>query len=291
MAKKDKQKEPDFGEKIKAFFLFLFSKTLWVNLLLMAVTAVVIVILLHQGLKLYTRHGQQIPLPDYVGENIESATEDAERRSFRMFVSDSIFIVGRQGGIIIDQVPKAHELVKENRKIYVTVTKNQPDMVTLDELPPLYGRSFERTARVLQMAHSIESNIAGRTFDPGPEGHIMGVIYQGDTIIDRGEVLRDMKVPVGGRIDFIISEQRGGQVEIPDLVCRTFDEAEFIIRSYRLRIGNTRLQGEIEDLQRAFIVEQDPPFDETVKVQMGSSVNLVLSAEKPQFCDPEFSEF
>lgn len=291
MAKKDKQEEPGFGEKVKAFVLFLFSKALWVNLLLMAVTGVLIVILLHQGLKLYTRHGQQIPLPDYVGEHIEPASEDAERRSFRIFVSDSIFIVGRQGGIIIDQVPQAHELVKENRKIYVTVTKSQPDMVTLDELPPMYGRSFERTARVLQMAHSIEAKIAGRTFDPGPEGHIMGVIYQGDTIIDRGEVLRDLKVPVGGRIDFIISEQRGGQVEIPDLVCRTFDEAEFIVRSYRLRIGSTRLQGTIDDLQRAFIVEQDPPFDEDGKVQMGSSINLTLSAEKPEFCDPEYSEF
>ncbi|TVR88914.1 MAG: PASTA domain-containing protein [Saprospirales bacterium] len=291
MAKKRTGKDLTTGDKLKALALFLVSKTLWKNLLLMAIAGLVIVFLTHQSLKWYTRHGQQIPLPDYTGESINSAMEDADNRSFRMVVSDSIYIVGRRGGIILDQIPQPHELVKKDRKIYVTVTKSQPDMVTLDELPPMYGRSFERTARVLQAAHNIDARIMGKTYDPGPEGHIMLMIFEGDTIIDRGDVLKSVEIPVGATVGFIVSEQRGGMVEIPNVVCRSLDEAEFIISSHRLRVGSTRLQGEVEDLQRAFVVEQDPPYKPDEKIRMGRSINLILSREQPDFCDPEPEEF
>jgi UDP-N-acetylmuramate--alanine ligase len=291
MTKKNQESNLSAGEKLQALVLFLVSKTLWKNLLLMAVVAVLLVFMLQQALKWYTRHGQQIPLPEYVGESIETATEDAEKRSFRIVVSDSIYIVGRRGGIILDQIPQAHELVKKDRKIYVTITKSQPDMVALDDLPPMYGRSFERTARVLQVAHNIESRIRGQTYDPGPEGHIMGVIFDGDTIIDRGTILKKVEIPVGSTMEFIVSEQRGGMVEIPDLVCRSLDEAEFIISSHKLRVGSTSLRGNVEDLQRAFVVEQDPPFDSGEKIRMGNAINLVLSSEKPELCDPAPEEF
>lgn len=261
------------------------SKQLWKNLLIIFFVAVFLIFLVDRTLKMYTRHGQKIPLPDYVGESVNSAMEDAARRTFEINVADSVYIVGRRGGIILDQIPEANQLVKEDRKIYVTITKFNPDMIRLEDLPPFYGRNYERTTRVLEMAHSINSRIIERTFDPGPEGHIMGVLFQGDTIVYRDMIKENIQIPVGGSLDFIVSQQRGGRVEIPNLVCTTFDEAEFIIASYKLRIGNTRMQGEVINLERAFVIGQDPAYDPNEQIEMGTSVNLILSAEKPVDCD------
>ncbi len=270
---------------MRKFFYFLISKYFWKHILLMLVAFVVLVFVLNWALKTYTKHGQKIPLPDYVGETLESAMEDAERRSFQIIPSDSVFIVGRRGGVILDQVPDAQQLVKEDRKIYVTITKFLPDLVRLEDMPPFYGRNYERTARVLEMAHSIDSEIVGRVYDPGPEGYIMGVVFEGDTVVDRTEMAENVEVPVGSKLGFIVSERRGGMVEIPNLVCRTFDEAEFIISSYKLRMGNTRTEGEISNMERAFVIQQDPVFYPSERIEMGSPIHLTLSATKPEHCD------
>lgn len=251
----------------------------------MGLALVILTFAIDWGLKVYSKHGQKIPLPEYVGETLVTASEDAQKRSFEIIASDSVFIVSRRGGIILDQVPEAHQLVKENRKIYVTVTKYKPDMVRLEDLPPFYGRNYVRTARVLQMAHRMESQIVGKVYDPGPEGYIMGVVYQGDTVVNRSEVAENVEIPIGGNLGFIVSQQRGGMVEIPNLLCRTFDEADFIIRSYKLQIGNTQLEGEVANRERAFIVGQDPVYYPNERIEMGSEIHLTLSDTKPAHCD------
>ena len=72
-------------------------------------------------------------LPDYENTLIDDANKDANKRSFEIIVNDSVHIVGRRGGMIINQNPVKGSLVKENRKIYVTITKFNPDKLTLDD--------------------------------------------------------------------------------------------------------------------------------------------------------------
>ena len=59
-------------------------------------------------LKIYTHHGQELELPDYVGFQYEDAQKDARRNKFRMSVLDSIHILGKPGGLILKQDPPPH---------------------------------------------------------------------------------------------------------------------------------------------------------------------------------------
>jgi len=52
-------------------------------------------------LKSYTNHGQKIELPDYIGINFATAKEDAEDKTFKLVVKDSIHKVGVKGGEIL----------------------------------------------------------------------------------------------------------------------------------------------------------------------------------------------
>ncbi|MDQ3141875.1 MAG: PASTA domain-containing protein, partial [Bacteroidota bacterium] len=95
-------KSKDFKSTAIAVFLFLAISFLSVFL----------------WLKIYTHHGQELELPDYVGQPYEDAAKNARRKKFRMSVLDSIHVLGKPGGIILKQDPPPHTLVKEKRMIY-----------------------------------------------------------------------------------------------------------------------------------------------------------------------------
>jgi len=107
------------------------------------------VFLVGMWLKAYTNHGQSLELSNYVGQQIEDASSEARDRHFEVVVLDSVFIVGKSGGEILRQNPMAGAKVKEDRKIYVTITKTTADQIPLRRLPVLYGKDFERKRREL----------------------------------------------------------------------------------------------------------------------------------------------
>ena len=75
------------------------------NLLLMLVFLIGIYILIHFGLRWYTHHGEKLILPDFTGQNIAMAASEADDLSFQLIVTDSVFRVAQQGGIILNQNP------------------------------------------------------------------------------------------------------------------------------------------------------------------------------------------
>jgi beta-lactam-binding protein with PASTA domain len=165
----------DGGHTHNGFLRFVLSRAFWVNLLLIAIFFGICFGLTFIWLNSYTRHNQQLELPDYRGIFLDTASSDAEARTFRMHVLDSIYVVGKRGHEIIQQNPPPGSLVKENRTIYVTITKKSVDKVPVSRLPILYGKDYGRKKRELYQSYQIESEVVGRRFDPGEPDHILEV--------------------------------------------------------------------------------------------------------------------
>jgi beta-lactam-binding protein with PASTA domain len=235
-------------------------------------------------LKLYTKHGQKLQLPDYTGMLLEDAQADARAKSFRMVVLDSLYVVGKRGHEILRQNPHPHTEVKEKRTIYVSVTKQAADLVPLSRLPALYGKSFERKKLELMEGFDIRAEVVGKIFDPGEPDHILVVIYKGDTIIDRRRRGEDVMIEKGGTLEFVLSQRTGGKLPIPDLICKTYAEAQFILQNSGLDIAEVIQEDGIIDLQSAYVSGQVPDPDEGTIIQ-GSAMRLSLSAQKPLRCD------
>lgn len=234
-------------------------------------------------LRSYTRHGQRLELPDYTGQILEEASQDAKAKSFRMEVMDSVHIVGKRGHEIIRQNPLAHSLVKEKRTIYVTVTKYAAEKIPLSRLPSLYGKSFERKAEELAEGFQIRAEIVGRQYDPGEADHILAVIYEGDTIIDRRKRGGDVMIEKGSSLGFILSQRTGGRLPIPDLICMTYAEAQFLLENSGLLISEVIQEDQIIDLQGAYVAGQVPDTEEGT-IEQGSYMKLSLTREKPLHC-------
>ncbi len=262
----------------------LLNPRFWVNLALIGVFFTICGAFTFAWLKHYTRHDQKLELPDYVGWNLNEATDNATDLSFRISTLDSLYIVGKPGNQILQQHPVPGSMVKENRTIYVTITKSNADKISVGRLPILYGKNYERKKRELYKSFEIECKIVGRRFDPGEPGHILAVIYNGETVCDRKGRKEDVLIEKGTTLSFIITERRGGELRIPDLICKTFAEAQFIIENSGLRLGEIITDGNIGIVDSAYVTGQVPDPAEG-KMHMGDEIKLSLVAGKPIDCN------
>ena len=222
---------------------------LWRNLGLVALFLFGVLLTVMLFLRWYTHHGQSLVLPDYTGQAIDVAKKDARKKSFQITVVDSVFLVGKEGGIIIDQSPKAESEVKQKRKIYVTVTKEAADKIPLGRLPVLYGKSYERKKKELKQGFEINTKIVGRKYDAGAPEHILEVIYNGETVVSTDVRKDDVLIEKGGTLEMILSKDTGGSLSMPDLSCKSFDEAAFQLQTLNLVIGEQIKDGSVSDLE------------------------------------------
>jgi len=234
-------------------------------------------------LKIYTHHGQELKMPDYTGLQYDEAVKDADRHKFRMSIQDSMHILGKPGGEIIKQNPNPGSLVKQNRMIYVTITKRSPDKILSGRLPEMYGKSYDRKKQELEEHFEIKSRIADTRYDPGDPGQVLEVQYKGVTIMDAKGRDNTVQIEKGDYLDFIVSSKSGGKVEVPDLVCKTYEEAQFLLENLGLKVGEVAKDGDVETLNGSFVVEQNPPADGSI-IDMESTVNITVSLTKPSSC-------
>ena len=234
-------------------------------------------------LKLYTHHGQELEMPDYTGYQYEDAVRDADRNKFRMSIRDSIHILGKPGGVVVSQNPVVGSLVKSNRMIYVTITKRSPDKILSSRLPEMYGKNYERKKKELEEHFEIKSRIVDTKYDPGDPGQILEVRYKGKVVFDSKRRDNTIQIDKGDYLEFLISAKSGGKVEIPDLTCKTYEEALFLLDNLGLTIGEVIKEGTIDDLNTAYVIAQYPVADGTM-IEMASAIQLTVSNSKPDSC-------
>lgn len=67
-------------------------------------------------LNLYTNHGQKLRLTNFVGQPLFKARKMAASRDYELVILDSVHLIGKPGGYVLNQVPKPNSFVKEGEK-------------------------------------------------------------------------------------------------------------------------------------------------------------------------------
>lgn len=251
----------------------------------MVLVVLIILFLTFQWLKFYTNHGQKIPLPDYTGQNFEKAREDAKDKSFTAIVNDSIHVVGKPGGIILNQNPKPGAEVKENRKIYFDITKYTADEYSLqNDLPTLYGQEYDRTKAKLSSLQ-LEAIVKDRRADKGVENHILEVWYNGRMVDGPNGKSPGVSISKGGKLEFVVSQSLGHSVPVPDWTCKRMGVVKTLARFKKIKLGQIEKIGAITNIDSAFIVQQFPPFDPLSTMKTGQSIDIIIQSEKPENCN------
>lgn len=267
------------GEKVRYILTeikqFLTNRLFLLNLLGIFVFLVVVIFGVLYWLRIYTHHGQQLVLPDYVDTHIAEAKVDAQKNSFDIIVSDSVHIVGQPGGIIQTQNPPGGAIVKEKRKIYVRVTKYLADQVDLTGIT-LYGQSFPMKKAFLERK-GVKTNVIGRRNDNGTDNIILEVSQNGKTLISSSKKADGLKIDKGSTLDFIISTTEGGTSTIPNLIGKSVKAARFMAPHLTIEVHNTSLG---EDTPNATIISQSPEYDGLSTLPNGSVITVTIGTNQ-----------
>lgn len=274
--------ERDEPGRLRLLGRYLRSRSFLLTLLGIAVAAVLTFLLVDWGLDYYTRHGQRLEVGAYVGLEVDRARRAIERDAFRVEVIDSVFLIDEPPRTVLRQDPPAGAFVKEARRIYLTVTKAVPDEVTL---PPLAGTydldRYLRKLALLDLTGVVQEERYSSRYQPNT---ILEVYYEGREVSEI-ELRNGYRVPRGAQLSFVVSSADGGQVALPDMACRTYDEARFYLENYRLTVGAVTEDATVTDRATAYVWRQDPVYTPGRTVGFDTPVALYLTQESPSSCD------
>lgn len=238
------------------------------QVLIAIVSVSVLLVVLFVSLRYYTRHGEGKPVPNLKGLSIENAVQLLLSEGFRYQV-DSVFILDKKAGLVLEQDPDPNTNVKNDRMIYLTIVSSQtPDV----NFPDIENKTLVE-AQAMLSNYSLKVGDTTYQADIARDA-ILGFSFAGQTL------KVGQRIPKGSRIDLILGDGFGAsEVELPNLIGLTLSEAMFSIKGASLTLGSTTYNGVIKDSANAVIILQTPTFipDSVNKISIGSRINLVLS--------------
>lgn len=246
---------------------FLKTKLFFRHLLLMALVSVALFWLTIQLLKLYTRHGQFILLPDFTGKPLNELVQYADEKDLKVIVIDSLYDETRQPGTILVMDPAGNTGVKTGRKIYVTIVSSTPDFVPMPNLTELSLRQAVET--IIQSGLKIDYI----SYVDGPFFNAVSGQRIGTKPVRAGEMIpRNTKVVI-----MVESGDGSNRVAVPEVIGMTASEAPYMLFRQGLNVGRTSLQGDVP-LDSARVIRQQP--GPGALLTPGSSVNLIYGKVK-----------
>ena len=254
------------------FLSYLKTKSFRNNLLAAVITVIAILFIAFFSLRYYTKHGQGLNVPELKGMQFTQAVEKLESLGLRYEV-DSVYIMDQPPGMVIDQDPNADTFVKDNRTIYLTINTSQAPNVKFPDV------EFKSLREVESILGGFGLKVGDTSYKADVSRNVVLEATFGGNPIKTGDVL-----PKGSRVDLILGDGRGNEeVDIPNLIGLTKDEARFSLKGSLLNLGQVAYVGPITDSASAVIVMQSPVVSDTLsKIKIGTPVNIILSNQTNQ---------
>jgi eukaryotic-like serine/threonine-protein kinase len=217
-----------------------------------------------------TNHGEAISVPDLKGKTIDEIEEILDDRGLRYEVADSVFKLGVPPLTVVSQYPAYGAKVKGGRKIYITVITETAPMV---KLPQLTDMSLKSAEMQLVSAGLMKGSL--KYINDPREGVVIGIEQAGKKI-EAGTLIAK-----GTKIDLVLGDGLGDtEISIPDVVGKTLDEAELIIKGSDLNIGLKQYEPDNTDFPAGTVVRQNPS-NEDGKIRPGQMIDLWIAGPPP----------
>ncbi len=244
-------------KKLKNIFK---SPTAKKSLLALMITMLLFFVCNNILLPWYVNKGGVVKIPNLIGLQNEEAIK----------LLDSLGLEPREGGtrpdvrypigVVVFQNPAENAIVKKGRRVYLTLSGGEQEVV----VPNLKGKSLRDAKFTLDRSGL---KLGETEYSPSDE-------FPENTIIDQSFPVGS-KVKKNTYISIIISQGKiVDTVEVPNLVGKSYNEAEKILGEYGLKLGRIEYQPSF-DLLPNTIIEQYPRPGELVS--WGEKINLYVT--------------
>lgn len=251
---------------------FIFSKLFLkqIGLAILIVFGMMMILLI--GLNIYTRHGQAVPVPDFIGLDMEATRELARKSKMRYHVFDSVYTTHVMRGCVAEQNPRPGLKVKKWRNIALTINAFRPEMVAV---PDLVDLPLRQAISLIESSGLVMGQLRYR-----PDLSINVVLSQ---LHNGKEVAANDSIQKGSIIDLVLGKGLSNQrTPVPNLIGMTLQPATDRILSASLNLGTFIFDNTIrtgEDSLNAFVYKQNPEYRVDATLQLGSSVYLWMTTD------------
>lgn len=222
-------------------------------------------------LNVFTKHNQELTVPDFSNLTVEEAQALASQSHMRVEVTDSVFVKRMKKGAVYRQNPRAGSKVKDGRRVILTINALNAKKVTM---PNLIGYSMRQAMAELQS-----------------RGLVLGkLIYVDD--IATNNVLRQLRgnreiepgVQVESEtvIDLVVGlNTSDNETYVPDLVGLKHISALDAVHGSSLNIRSLRFDSTVKDYDDSLsaVVYKQSPEPSEHSVRMGEDVTLYLTVD------------
>ena len=251
-----------------------FTKALLYNILLAIGITGVLLFLVNWGLKVYTRHGQTMKVPEVRGKKYDDATDILDKNHLQYEIMDSAYMPDKPAMSIIEQNPKPETVVKSGRTIYLTINAIS---APLTDVPDLVGKSSYKYARI--QLEGLGFKVGEPVYKPDP--HHDALLSM---LIDGKPLKTGVKVPRGSTIILVLGQGLSNEtIKTPYLIGLPYEEALLKIKEeYHLSVGAVTAPDDMSDAEKlhAFVWRQDPAYGR--KIHVGEEIDLWLAREMPE---------
>jgi beta-lactam-binding protein with PASTA domain len=254
---------------------FITSKPLWVHILFAIALIFILLFLFLWSLGFVTKHGKTLTIPSVMGVSLSEAERILEEKGFEIEIQDSVFVDTAAPLSVLRQFPEADAVVKENRTVYLTISRAIAPTI---DMPNLEGMSFRNAEMVLrQYGLKLEDTV----FKPDFAKNAVLEQQFNDERIKPGT-----KIRMGSGIVLVLGSGLGqDEFSVPDMFGLTFTDAKAFLEANGLNLGAPVFDPDVRDSANAFVYRQSPQrFTEDKRInriRQGQSVDLWLSVQKP----------
>lgn len=180
--------------KASEFCRKIMSGYLWANLGGMALLLVLLGLGVKFGIEFYTRHGEEIAVPNVKYKALPDAGSVLENAGLKVVVKDTGYVKTLPPDCILEQVPAPGEKVKPGRIVYVTI--NSPRTPTLT-LPDVIDNSSLREA--MAKLTSMGFKLGAPEYVTGEKDWVYGITVKGRHVVagDKVSVEETLVIQVG----------------------------------------------------------------------------------------------
>ena len=237
------------------------------------VLAIVLLFAVKIMLDQYTRHGEELVVPDFSNLTFEEAESMAEAHDMRVSITDSVFLKRMKKGAVYRQNPAPGSRVKKDKLVTLTVNAKISKTVTM---PDLVGLSMRQA----------KAEILSR-------GLILGkLIYQQDLatnnvlkqLINGVEIEPGTELLTESQVDIVVGlNGRDCVTYIPDVIGLKPFSAVGVINDNSLNVSRLYFDETVvdyDDSLNAMVWSQIPEPSDSVSVGMGTEVSLYLTLDE-----------
>ncbi|MBP5504366.1 MAG: PASTA domain-containing protein [Bacteroidales bacterium] len=253
------------------------SRTQWLILLrqLAILLAVIVLffVLTFVALRMYTRHGQNVSVPELRRLSLTEVKKICDERGLKFEISDSVYSSNAAPGTVIDQTPPATFKVKKERTIFLTIKAYSVEQVAMPRLIDLSIKSAQAQLATAGLG-------VGRiTYKPD---------IARDAVLEQKFNGKDIpagtRVAKGSLIDLVLGKGEDDNVSktiVPDLKSYSLYTAGLVAAQNSLNIGAKIGDGTVKtqsDSLSAVIYKQSPAKGRIVLP--GSEIDVWITTDQ-----------